>query len=893
MKTSEKIRILILITVLIPSILFARVFDEFEKRGSYWKPGLKGFITITNFESTTIPPKILLAEHYPLNPHLIRYGVPFDLPEEFDEIYATQIENEESISIMLPRGAREIFILLSADFPDKELFADGGDRFLRVNVLDEPERMTMELVYSDGTSDQFIPLNVRKPVYGIENGLGLYVVHPPNGKHPITLTLHDRMKNAAFGIWAITVNTKKPVVEEPIFPKVWYNASKSKPAPMNIEFNNFRGLAWETVESAVWGEKVLLSDKPIFSLFVETDGINTKTELKSTMWEVVDIQKTTNLFIANLAYKTGNLNLTAQFTARKVNPAETIVSLDVKNVGNSPIKGKLFFPTINGIQFKDWEDTWYFASRVGGVINKIKAQFRDRIGELHPMQVDGFFSVKNGGGICFMPQDLKEIFRWYNIGKDDSGGNYSLEFIEQTINPNQRWDSVPVLISAVAGDWKDQLDKYINWKNSWYVKQSPRPDWFRKVFSYVSCYAAENLNFIPQINDAYSKFGSCDYAHLFGWAMTKQFGHWGDYSHFFQFGKDDKDGKDRFIEVIRHIQKSGLPVGLYIDGYLVSPTAINPNSYEREQWAIRNSTGALAKYYDDCLSMCPYVVEWRNYLKGTYKRIAEEIRPDGLYVDEFGRNLENRICYATNHNHSVPAGMAPGEGILLKEIRQTISSNIVLYTEFVPSDVTSQYTDGSFSYLYPTAYLGKEDWWMNLRDRELSHERIAPHYVNLFRFAFPDFKTFQIIYSVPQENGNWFLLKYPFFNGEGYYLKSEARTSSDKHATAFYQKVFAIQRKFSDAFTSTEVEPLVKTEIPHLFANRFSTPQYTLWTLYNANFQTIRGNLLRVKHIKGRQYYDVWNNRLIKFKEIKDMAELDFDIGPRSIGCIIQREIVK
>ncbi|HON08055.1 MAG TPA: DUF6259 domain-containing protein, partial [Verrucomicrobiota bacterium] len=333
--------------------------------------------------------------------------------------------------------------------------------------------------------------------------------------------------------------------------------------------------------------------------------------------------------------------------------------------------------------------------------------------------------------------------------------------------------------------------------------------------------------------------------------------------------------------------------GLYIDGYLVSPTAVNPTVYEREQWGIRNSTGALAKYYDDCLSMCPYVAEWRNYLKNTYKRIAEEIRPDGLYVDEFGRNLENRICYATNHNHGIPAGMAPGEGILLKEIRQAIPSNIVLYTEFVPSDVTSQYTDGSFSYLYPTAYLGKEDWWMNLRDRELSHERIAPHYVNLFRFAFPDFKTFQIIYSVPQENGNWFLLKYPFFNGEGYYLKSEARTRADKHAIGFYQKVFAIQRKFSDAFTSSDVEPLVKTETPHLFANRFSTPQYTLWTLYNANYQTIRGNLLRVKHIKGRQYYDVWNNRLIKFKEVKDMAELDFDIGPRSIGCIIQREIAK
>ena len=57
----------------------------------------------------------------------------------------------------------------------------------------------------------------------------------------------------------------------------------------------------------------------------------------------------------------------------------------------------------------------------------------------------------------------------------------------------------------------------------------------------------------------------------------------------------------------------------------------------------------------------------------------------------------------------------------------------------------------------------------------------GPHYVNLHRFAFPDFKTFELIYYVPQTNGNWYLLQYPFFNGDGYYLTGFL-LSSDEHA---------------------------------------------------------------------------------------------------------------
>lgn len=889
MKQLIKFHLAAIFLIFIPAAIFARIFDEFEQRSSYWRPGSKGFITVTNFDSDTLPPKTLLAEVYPQNPHLIRYGVPFDLAPEFDEILATQIEKEESISVVLPRGAREIFILLSADFPNKEPFGDGGDTLFKLTTLDEPERVEVEVVYSDGTSDSFIPLNVRKPSFGIENGLGLYVIHPQEGKKAITLALHDKMRNAAFGIWAVTVNTKTPVVQEPIFPKVWYEMKKSKPSAMTIGFNSSRGLGWERIESAVWGGKIALSNSPLFSLEIKLPGSNNKIELPSTVWNIEGVENSSNSFRAMLSFTTNDIKLNAVFTAQKIRPDEVLISLNLKNAGEKPMRGKLFFPIINGIMFKNWDDTWYFASRLGGVINKVRAQFRDHIGELHPMQVDGFFSVENGGGICFIPQDLREIFRWYNIGKNDDGGNYSLEYIEQTIQPGGSWECAPVLISAVPGDWKDQFAKYINWKNRWYRNYSARPEWFKKVFTLVTCHPIGNLDIINELNNAYDKFGACDYAHLFGWAITEQYGRWGDYSHFFQFGKNDADGKKNFKDIIGRIQRSDVPVGLYLDGYLVSPTSVEPAGYEREQWGIRNENGALEKYYGDCLSMCPYAKGWQDYIANVYKRVAVDLEPSGLYIDEFGRNLENRICYATNHNHSVPSGMSPGEGILLRKIREAVPSNIVLYTEFIPSDVASQFIDGSFSYLYPVAYLGNKDWWLNQMNKEMSHERFAPHYINLFRFAFPDFKLFQIVYDVPQTNGNWFLLKFPFFNGEGYCLKGVTQTDCDSRATAFYRKVFAIQHKYADAFSSQDVEPLVKTEYPHLFANRFSAPNYTLWTLYNANYETIAGKLLRVKHVKGKQYYDLWNNRPVKFKILGDVAELEFDIKPRTVGCILQK----
>ncbi len=167
--------------------------------------------------------------------------------------------------------------------------------------------------------------------------------------------------------------------------------------------------------------------------------------------------------------------------------------------------------------------------------------------------------------------------------------------------------------------------------------------------------------------------------------------------------------------------------------------------------------------------------------------------------------------------------------------------------------------------------------------------RIAPHYINLHRFAMPGFKQFELTYSAPLENGNWFLLKAPFFNGTGFYLKGSC-LQSDERSRAFYRSAFRVQHAHADAFLSEDVEPLVQTEARDVYANCFRTGKECVWTLYNAAYRTQRGMLLPVEHRDGTEYIDVWNERPVSADVVDGKARLQFDIGPRSVGCIVQRE---
>jgi hypothetical protein len=875
-----------------PLPLRGAAWPEFEARPGPWPSGSNHFSTVALPKGVGAPVLPELAASWPARSNLTVVGVPFDLPTGPEQMLATRKEAEEQIAVALPADAREVLFLLAADFPDQERSV-GGPRPIALEVLNEPERMTIELVYADGVSDQMLPVHAARASHGVRHGVALYAVHPAPGRQATRWVLHDRLRNSAFGLVALTVNTGSPLVKEPALPLVWYPpVKKAASSPARLVFNTQAGLTWNSIVSEMLGGKVEFTDAPVFTLKLRPPGKGGEArDIPSSRWKVERASQENGFCEATLSYSEGPLALRATFAARPLQPNETELTLKLVNAGTNPVIGTLFFPTLSGLNLGVWEDTWYFASRVGGVINRVPVQFRDRIGHMHPLQVDGFFSPKLGAGFALLPRDLEDAHRWYHVGKDTNGCSYALEFMPRTVAPGGAWESVPVIVAAMAGDWKDQFAAYRDWVKTWYRPQVPRQRWFQGVFSFLCACPIGRADFMRDVTNTRDKLGAADYVHNFGWALQERYGHWGDYNHFHQFGTDDADGKQRFLEVIRRAQNSGVPVGLYLDGYLISPNSINPPKPQRSAWAIRAEDGRLGDYYDGCYSMCPYVADWRANLTAIYQRVAADLKPDGLYIDEFGGNLPGRDCWATNHGHAVPMGMSPGERILTRQIRAAIPTNLVLYSELAPSDVACQFQDGAFSYLYPVANLGNEDWWQNQRFAEQSHERFAPHYVNLQRFAFPDFKTFHIIYDAPEENGNWSLLKYPFFNAEGQYHKGETVPDScDAHALAFYRKIFQLQHQYRAAFTSLDVEPLVRTESPNLFANRFSAPGQTVWTLLNASYRTLRGPLLTVPHQDGAAYRDAWNDRPLEARVRNEQAELSFEIGPRSVGCIVRQQ---
>jgi hypothetical protein len=197
-------------------------------------------------------------------------------------------------------------------------------------------------------------------------------------------------------------------------------------------------------------------------------------------------------------------------------------------------------------------------------------------------------------------------------------------------------------------------------------------------------------------------------------------------------------------------------------------------------------------------------------------------------------------------------------------------TKIVPEAEETPNDVHAQYQDGALGYSVVS-----------------DDPVLAPHRVDLFRFMFPDFKVFQLVSYNPFVEGGWDLLKWPFFNAEAWWLNQDPQRDYCADARNFLKQSFAILHQYKDAFCSDEVAPLVPTLMPTVYANQFTSPQATAWTLFNAEYKTMRGDLLSVRHRAGTRYRDAFTGQEIEPRIAKGQAIIPVTIGPRDVGCVV------
>lgn len=861
---------------------------EAQRRPHPWPDGRQGFTTIDLSKGLKSNPYLLprmgIGAWFDQSEISVE-GIPFRVPVDPLAIPSTGTAEEDDLAVPLKGTSNEVLLLLAAAFPYSEYFGSNGQRMTPLKWLDEPERATVELVYADGDRDELLPLHAASRQYGFAHALALYAVHPNPKKQLVTLVLHDRLANGALGIAGITLNTGEPRVAEPNLPQLWYPVVRPAPqAPAQVVFSHEGPLTWRGINSTMLGGRLALDGQPVFHLSVGDRNVDSS---QFTITQAADNGSTKTL---TGRFVDGNLALAAHLALRQVDQARASIALELKNEGNSSLTAALHFPTVSSIRLGAQADTWYLAGRRGGVISNVDSQMRDEIGEAHPLALDGFFNPKLGAGVCFMPRVapvdddslvLAGLFRYYCVGKDASGGRYAIEYLPETVAAGRVWHCVPITVAVMPGDWRDQVRQYAAWVRRWYEPLAPRKQWYRRLWSFVSygpyhpktAPIDERLDFLALARLRNAKVrGSADYIHLFGWAITDRFGHWGAYDHY-----QDLGGVENFRKSVSRAQQAGQPIGLYLDGYLVAKASDKPNRQQVEDWAIRRPDGQKLYHKEyDAHSMCPYLPAWREYLAGVFARVAGEVRPSGMYLDEYGRCFPSRTCYSQEHGHASPQGMSPGEWLLSRQVRRAVPAEIALYCEFVPADIATQFVDGAYGHVALDNY--REGW-----------SRLAPHFVNLHRFVVPDFKTFELIYYTPLRNGNWFLLKYPFFNGDGYYLTDAKMEGWDERSSAFMTRVFALQHQYAEAFTSSNVEPLVATEQPGLYANCFRAKKQVVWTFFNANYRTVRGALLTTPRVAGACYIDAWAEKPLATVVRGPAVTLMGVIGPRSLGCCTEQ----
>jgi len=203
-----------------------------------------------------------------------------------------------------------------------------------------------------------------------------------------------------------------------------------------------------------------------------------------------------------------------------------------------------------------------------------------------------------------------------------------------------------------------------------------------------------------------------------------------------------------------------------------------------------------------------------------------------------------------------------------------VPKECVVYTEETPCDLNSQFQDGSFTYC-----VNAGQGWLR---------PYLPVALKLFRFAFPDFKTFEIITCDRPTGSNVEAVKQVFFNGEGLWIQGEPEGWFTKETLEAIRRCMGLLREHREAIAGDEVEPFIPTLVGGVFANEFRGRRETVWTLYNSNPLTVRGPVLEVRHVGGARYFDLWRGRELRPRVVGGKALISLELGPHDVGMVAQ-----
>lgn len=133
-------------------------------------------------------------------------------------------------------------------------------------------------------------------------------------------------------------------------------------------------------------------------------------------------------------------------------------------------------------------------------------------------------------------------------------------------------------------------------------------------------------------------------------------------------------------------------------------------------------------------------------------------------------------------------------------------------------------------------------------------------------------------------------LQYIFFNGIGYNAWENVwgiwNQLTPRDAETL-RRIASIERQFAAAMVSLDWRPYERTLQAGVFASRFPTNGYTLWTLVNRNEYAVAGEQIALPQRDGARYYDAWSGVPLQPRLDGDRAVFDFALEGRGFGALL------
>lgn len=870
-----------------------RVQDVFAATAG-WHGDMTGLRPVTlppgNLSGSSLVSRLRLEGELPTGQVTVE-GIPFLLREPDAAANMTAVREADEIAAHLSGRAAELYFVLAAQLPSRDEPAFGE---ASLNSFTQIDRLRVRVEYADGTFDEQFPFSLAGGQHRVSRDLGVYCVALDPARELRSVTFRDGFRRGAFALLAATLSTDPgPATQATQFRAVPAAGSPGPVAARQAGFTAGEGF----LRVDAWSVAMTLDTRDGLRVRALENHSGARAPLDFTPGPLFRL-KLADRELTSADFTVDALEAAPDNTAQRIlhlscgkvdpvtrmtlyldltDPREIGMSLEGDLPGEDPAANTLHFPELRGVSFSpDPQDAWYWMPRRGALVNNIPISQREPYGGRMPMQIMGAYSQGHGTGLYMMTQDLDATPRFYRLAKNKGSVDLGVEY-----SPCHTSQFPRTVIGCNEGDWHAQLARYRQWVATWYEPEAPRKQWFREVFNFRQQFLHFELPEKSGMFDPETKtldlagvlakdaeaFGGADYLHIFDWGWDPVHGRCGDYVPWDYLGPPE-----RFHEAIQEVKDSGVPVGLYIEGYLVDPQS-DLGKAKGEDWQLLDAAGKPYTYFAPSYSICSWVEEWQEYLPATYARVREQTGAVGFYIDEYGFAQPGHNCHNPAHDHVVPASPVIGEMQMTLMVRQALGPDCAIYTEESPADVTSRYQDGSFTYAISCA----ADAW-------------SPHHLNLYRFAFPDFKTIEIIVCDKPLGSNLDACRRILFNGEAIWLEGIPHRWFAPETLAYIAEMHRVLRANRACFAGDYPEPLVPVLVEGIYANRFAENAdgtgKTCWTVYNTGYRTFAGEALMVDHAPGATYADEFTGEPLPGRVEGDHAFLTLRIAPRDVAVI-------